>query len=106
MSQLVNQIEGYHKNFFLLGKQCELSPRGWRGGGEVLPYICHIGMCRPKGWGFGPFLSENGYRLGPFWTGVRVWFSRELQECMNVVLFSFPNDKEHIRLRSFAVSCG
>ena len=27
----MNQIEGYHKNFFLLGKQCELSLPGGEG---------------------------------------------------------------------------
>ena len=25
-------------------------------GGGVLPYISHIGMCRPTGWGLGAFL--------------------------------------------------
>ena len=28
------------------------------GGGEVLPYISHIGMCRRKGRGFVPFRPE------------------------------------------------
>ena len=28
------------------------------GGGEVLPYISHIGMCRRKGRGFAPFRPE------------------------------------------------
>ena len=28
-----------------------------------LPYISHIGMCRPKGKNFSLFWSENGYRL-------------------------------------------
>lgn len=28
------------------------------GGGEVLPYIGHIGMRRRKGRGFAPFRSE------------------------------------------------
>ena len=35
---------------------------GW-GGGEVLPFISHIGI-----W-FLPFWSENGYRLCSFWSG-------------------------------------
>ena len=30
----------------------------WGGGGEVLPYISHIGMCRRKGRGFVPFRPE------------------------------------------------
>ena len=29
-------------------------------------YVC----AAPKGRGFAPFLSENGYRLGPFWSGI------------------------------------
>ena len=32
-----------------------------RGGGAVLPYINHIGMCRPKGWGF---LHHFGLKTG------------------------------------------
>ena len=44
---------------------------------EVLPYVSHIGMCRPKGEGFAPFSSN------------RVWFSREPRECMNVYSLSF-----------------
>ena len=31
--------------------------------GRILPYTSHIGMCPPKGKVFGPFWSENGYRL-------------------------------------------
>ena len=29
--------------------------------GGVLPHITHIGMCCPKGRGFGAFWSDNGY---------------------------------------------
>ena len=29
-------------------------------------YVC----AAPKGRGFAPFLSENGYRLCPFWSGI------------------------------------
>ena len=57
--------------------------------GEVLPYILAIyiyisvcarpGVCAaPKGSGFGPFWSEM-----PILVWNRVWFSRELRECMN-----------------------
>ena len=28
-------------------------PIGSRGGSEVLPYVSHIGMCNPKGYGWG-----------------------------------------------------
>ena len=38
----------------------------------------------------GLFGLKKGIDFAPFWTGVRVWFSWELQERMNVVLFSFP----------------
>ena len=44
--------------------------RGVRtGGGEdrVLPYISHIGMCRPKGEDFRPFWSKNTFCS--FWPG-------------------------------------
>ena len=35
-------------------------------GGGKPPYISHIGMCRPKGYGFQAFWSENGYIPCPF----------------------------------------
>ena len=35
----------------------------------VLPDIRHNGiLCRPKGYSFAPFWSENGYRFCPFWS--------------------------------------
>ena len=37
-----------------------LNHRTFRGGG-VLPYINHIGMCRPRGWGF---LHHFGLKTG------------------------------------------
>ena len=42
--------------------------------GEVLTYISHIGMCRPKGWGFAAFWSENEYRLCLCFSGIRYGF--------------------------------
>ena len=38
----------------------------------VLSYISYMGMCRPIGLGtvFGPFCSENGCTLCPFWSGI------------------------------------
>ena len=48
----------------LYGSQEHTDPQG------VLPFISHIGMCRPKGWGFVPFWSENGYRFCPYWSGI------------------------------------
>ena len=45
---------------------------GWGGGGGApLPYISHIDMCRPKGYGFCAFSGWN-----------QLWFSREQRECM------------------------
>ena len=41
------------------------STRG--GGGGKTPYISHIGMCRPQGFGFLPFWSENGCK---FFSGI------------------------------------
>ena len=29
--------------------------------GGILPYVSHIGMCRPKGHSFAPFWAEKGY---------------------------------------------
>ena len=46
----------------------------------VLPYISHIGMCRPKGHVL-PILVWN-----------RVWFTKELRECLNVFIVSIPNE--------------
>ena len=31
--------------------------------GEVVPYICYTGMCRPEGMVFELFPSENWYRF-------------------------------------------
>ena len=41
---------------------------GGEGAGYSLYLPCLIGICRPKGYGFAPFWSENGYRLYPFWS--------------------------------------
>ena len=45
------------------------STRG--GGGGKTPYISHIGMCRPQGFGFLPFWSENGCK---FFSGIDYGF--------------------------------
>ena len=37
----------------------------------VRPYVSHIGMCHPKGYGLAQFWSKNGYRFCPFWSGTR-----------------------------------
>ena len=48
----------------------------------------------PSGRVFAPFWTENGYTL-LVWN--RVWFLRELRECMNVFIFSILNEKERNR---------
>ena len=53
------------------------------GGGVIIPYIGHIGMCGPKGYGFLHRFDLNlGIDFAHF--GLKSWFSRELRECMNV----------------------
>ena len=42
---------------------------GKGGGGWVLPYISHIGMCSIKGKVFALFCSKNGHILCSFWFG-------------------------------------
>ena len=61
---------------------------GRGGGGVALPYISHMGMCRPKEYGFWAFLVlKRVYIL----IRNRVWFSRELRE------FQFQmNKKERV----------
>ena len=65
-------------------------------GGGVLPYISHIGMCRPTNsmvfgfffWVFAPFSSENFAHFG-LESGM---VSRELRECMEVFIVSISNE--------------
>ena len=75
---LVGQAEGKF--------QSEINLGGVVGG--VLPSISHIGMCRPKGYGFWAHM--------PILVWNRVLFSRELQESMNVVIISIPSNKIEI----------
>ena len=56
-------------------------------GGGGLPYIRYIGMCRLKGYGFGPFWSELSIVVLN-----RVSFSREQRERINIFVFSTPNE--------------
>ena len=63
------------------------------GGGGVLPYINHIGMCRPKGWGFCTILVwKRVYTLSILVWNL-VWFSRELRECLNLFIVYRKKDK-------------
>ena len=54
------------------------SSRGWGGGGG-LTY-----MCRPKKYGLWAFLIWKRGNTLPILVWNRVWFLRELRECMNV----------------------
>ena len=56
----------------------------------VLPYTSHIDICRPKGCGFWAFLVWKRVYTLPILVWNRVWFSRELLECMNVFVVSIP----------------
>ena len=50
----------------------KVTPKAPRGG--ILPYITHIGMFRPKWYGYGLFRSVNEYTLCPFWSGIGYGF--------------------------------
>ena len=71
--------------YFLTGKMVF----GLRGR-EKLLYIGHIGICRPKGYGFWP--ENGGVYILPILVWNRVWFSRELRERVNLVIVSIPNE--------------
>ena len=52
------------------------------------------GVCAaPKGMVFAPFWSESEYKLSPELVWIRVWFSREQQEDMNVCKFKMDFEK-------------
>ena len=73
------------------------------GGGRVLPYINYISMCRSIGWGFWAVLVWKRVYTLPILVWNRVWFSRELRECMNVFIVSIPNEwerKRNMRIRN------
>ena len=50
----------------------------------VVPYISHIGMCRPKGYGFCAVSAHFGLESGIVF--------EELQECMNVFIVLILNE--------------
>ena len=71
------------------------------GGGRILACISHIDMCRPEGHGFCAILGLKTDVL-PILVWKRVWFSRELRECMNDCCFSSKRilRKSNKRIRS------
>ena len=74
------------------------------GGGGVLPYISHMGMCRPKGHGVAPFWSQNRYRLCSFWSGIGYGLQDELGECTNVFIVSFQMNKKEREICEFEMN--
>ena len=68
------------------------------GGGTSLSYISHLGMCILR-----LFSLKTGIWTLPILVWKRVWFSRELRECMNVFIVSIPNEEErngNMRIRN------
>ena len=60
-------------------------------GGWVLPYWSYIVMCCPTGFLRHFAVWKRVYTL-PILLWNRVWFSRELRDCMNVFIVSIPNE--------------
>ena len=60
----------------------------------LLPYISHIGMCRPIGSRFCAVLVWKRVYTLPILVWNRVWFSSVLSERMNVFIVSIPNEQE------------
>ena len=60
------------------------------GGGGVLPYISHIGMCCSKRYGSALFWSVIRCRLCPLWSGVGYGFSRKLSVYEHIYCFNRP----------------
>ena len=81
-------------------KSCRLNrPLETPGG---LPYISHVGMCRPRSLVFAPFRSQNGNRFCSFCLESDM-VSRKLRKCTNVFFVSIPNESEtkgNIRIRN------
>ena len=59
------------------------------GGGGVPPYIRHVSMRRPKGYGFGAFLVWKRVYTLPILVLCRVWFSRDLRDYERISCFNF-----------------
>ena len=57
-----------------------------------LPCISYRGMCRPKRYGLRDFLVWKRVYTLPILVWNRVWFSRELRECINVFMVSIRHE--------------
>ena len=67
----------------------KVTPKAPRGG--ILPYISHIGMFRPKWYGYGLFRFCKRVHTLSILVWNRVWFSGELPQRVNVFTASIPN---------------
>ena len=84
--------DGWRKIRNWLYYKSQASLRLTRGG--YSPTWAILVCAAPKGRGFAPFWSVNGYRLCLFWPGIGYGFQGELRECMNEFIVSIPNEKK------------
>ena len=85
----------HSENYFLIVIYLADHPGG--GGGYTLK-VSHI--CA-NGQGFGPFRSENGYRLCPFWSGMGYGFRGNCGSVWTYLLFQFQVNKNEIETCEF-----
>ena len=65
------------------------------GGGGIFPYISHIGMFLPKGYGYGLFRSVNEYPLYLFWSEIGYGFRENYGSVWTHLSLQFQiNEKE------------
>ena len=69
--------------------------------GGVLPYISHIGTCRPIGWGFSRRLGLKTSVQFENLVWNRVWFSMELQSVLTYLSFQFQISKKEREICEF-----
>ena len=66
--------------------------------GGILPYITHIGMFRPKWYGYGLFRSLNEYTLCPFWSGIGYGFRENYGSVRTYLPLQFQIYKKEIEI--------
>ena len=64
----------------------------------LLPYISHIGMFRPKWYGYGLFRSLNEYTLCPFWSGIGYGFRENYGSVWTYLPLQFQINKKEIEI--------
>ena len=92
-SRFSNDTWKAKRRFFINVKDNNSSRPG--GGGEETPVYKlyrYVPPHRPIGQGFCAVLVWTGVYTSPILVLNRVWFSRELRECMNVFIVSIPNE--------------